>query len=918
MRRKIGYILLAGSLLLGAACTIGPTLVSQDTDVSLSAGRDLVFKISQKGKAANGVNPIYYIDNDGYAAVDAVASEIEDRLSDWGTSGTVTKEGYDTVRVSLRAQGNDALEYQYLEKYLPFSGGNFSVDASKTTGTDYAVLPGWSDLFAGQTARIEYITTSTGSLPVVVMPINDKSTAYGKDGDFAKLLTYCKDNSTEADKEKSTAADYCLVTFWVNKESGDSYATATASGEDADSNVNSRLFFAERQDYAWYDGDTTTDSDNFKEIQMIPSSAALQTGTYDKDKAGSAAKAAKLYMSMLNAKSFSDVGTGYDVTFAFEEQVNATVENLVGYSSWGLTPAWGATLISCLISFLIGCLMLVLFYGLGSLSIISNVAIAIMGSLVLFGYFHAQFGIGAIVGLILVALETAFGGSYYFSKVKEQLYLGRSTKKAHQEAAKKALWPTLDAGIVGIILGLCLYGLIPDVVGKVGLVLVFGSFFGGLANILLLRFEGWLLANDDTVERQVNRVYNVDSTKIPNALKEEKPSYFGPFAEKNFQKPAKWLSILMGVLLLASVVGVSVFSATSSSSYNIAAASSDSTIVYVEYRLPADISDPSVNKLQSTDDLETNVLYKISQDGKVLTSDAFSDVEMVSSPLNGSTSKYTVHYSDTEENFTISYFTVKMAKYYDPTLTYDFSFNGESFTTLFGKDGVIEKAVSAYAGIDNITTSVKNVAGSVGTPSMASLWLGLGIGLLADLVYMMLRYRPSRGLAAGLSAFASSLIVCGFFALTRLPVTPLVSLGAVAIGFLALVYSIYLLAKERELFRESRDREKDNLSFRTNCLVTANKQGAGDLVVMLLLSSFVAVFFYGFAPAEWSTIFLGLLVGLLVMGIALLVLLEPLSVLFAKFFSRFHFNFNFRKKSLETPKKKSAEPEEAVFIGIND
>ena len=102
MRRKIGYILLAGSLLLGAACTIGPTLVSQDTDVSLSAGRDLVFKISQKGKTANGVNPIYYIDNDGYAAVDAVATEIEDRLSDWGTSGTVTKEGYDTVRVSLR------------------------------------------------------------------------------------------------------------------------------------------------------------------------------------------------------------------------------------------------------------------------------------------------------------------------------------------------------------------------------------------------------------------------------------------------------------------------------------------------------------------------------------------------------------------------------------------------------------------------------------------------------------------------------------------------------------------------------------------------------------------------------------------------------------------------------------------------
>ncbi|MCI2111270.1 MAG: hypothetical protein LKK13_02885 [Bacilli bacterium] len=918
MRRKIGYILLAGSLLFASAATIGPTIVSLDADVTMSSGRDLVFKISQSGTTYNGVDEANYIDNDGYAAVDSVADEFENRLSEWGASGTVTKEGYDTIRVSLRAQGNDSIEYQYLEKYLPFSGGDISVDASKTTGKDYGVLPGWSDLFDGQTARVEYINQAKGSLPVVVIPINENSSAYGKDGDFASLLSYCKDNSTEADSEKSQAADYCVVTFWANKQSGDSYDAAIATGEDADSNIASRLFFAERQDYAWYDGDTTTTDDDYKEVQLIPSSAAIQSGTYDASKADSAAKAAKLYKCMLNASSYGDIGSGYDVTFAFESPVSATVEGLVGYTDWSLTPAWGAVLISSLIAFLIGCLMLILFYGLGSLSIISNVAVALVGTLLLFGYFNAQFGVGALIGLVLVALEAAFGGSYYFAKVKEQLYLGRSSKKAHAEATKKAMWPTVDAGLVGIILGLCVYSLVPDVVGKLGLVLVFGSFFAALANLLLLRLEGWLLANDATVESHIGKTYNVDMGKIPNAMKDEKPSYFGPFAEKDFKKPSKWMGAVVGALMIASIVGLSFFSVTGPSAYNVKAASSDSTIVYVEYRLPSDISDPSVSKLQSIDDLETNVLYKISLDGKALASSDYGEVTMNDAPLDGTAKNYTIHYSDDETNYTVVYFTVEMAVHYDPAAVYDFSFEGKGYTSLFGSDGVMSAAVAAYAGDDYATTSVKNVAGALGTPSLATLWMGLGIGLLADLVYMMLRYRPSRGLSAGVASYGSALFVCGFFALTRIPVTPLVSAAAVAAGFLALVYSIYLLAKEQEIYKESRERDKDNLAFHSACLSKATRQGSGDLVVMLLLSAFVSVFFYGFAPEAWSPIFLGILVGLVVIGATLLTLLEPVSTLFAKFFGRFHFHFRFFKKKEQQPRKKSAEPEEAIFIGIND
>jgi hypothetical protein len=47
------------------------------------------------------------------------------------------------------------------------------------------------------------------------------------------------------------------------------------------------------------------------------------------------------------------------------------------------------------------------------------------------------------------------------------------------------------------------------------------------------------LANDNTVEGQLGRSYGVDESKLINPLKEEKQKYFGPYADKDFQKGKK-------------------------------------------------------------------------------------------------------------------------------------------------------------------------------------------------------------------------------------------------------------------------------------------------------------------------------------------------------------------------------------------
>jgi hypothetical protein len=178
MRRKLAYLILSLSLIFGAAATLGTTLTQIDTDVTYGSGKDMYFRISDESSKEfnpyNGVNPGGYISNDNYEAVDAVAKEMESRLKTWGANASVTKEGYDTVKVSIRSQEADATEYQYLQNYLAFSGGNITItagtsvksvqdEADKTyLGNDY--IDG--AMFKGQTASITYVN----SVPVVTIP----------------------------------------------------------------------------------------------------------------------------------------------------------------------------------------------------------------------------------------------------------------------------------------------------------------------------------------------------------------------------------------------------------------------------------------------------------------------------------------------------------------------------------------------------------------------------------------------------------------------------------------------------------------------------------------------------------------------------------------------------------------------------
>lgn len=129
------------------------------------------------------------------------------------------------------------------------------------------------------------------------------------------------------------------------------------------------------------------------------------------------------------------------------------------------------------------------------------------------------------------------------------------------------------------------------------------------------------------------------------------------------------------------------------------------------------------------------------------------------------------------------------------------------------------------------------------------------------------------------------------------------------------------MAKEKELAKDSREKDKDSLAFRTLCISSATSQGAESYLAFAFTLAPSFLFYLGFMPSNWTMVYLGIIIGVIVVSILLLTLLAPSSIALARAFSRINVSIKPKKKEAvasNAPKRRSAEPEEAIFIGIND
>ena len=125
--------------------------------------------------------------------------------------------------------------------------------------------------------------------------------------------------------------------------------------------------------------------------------------------------------------------------------------------------------------------------------------------------------------------------------------------------------------------------------------------------------------------------------------------------------------------------------------------------------------------------------------------------------------------------------------------------------------------------------------------------------------------------------------------------------------------------KERELVID--DRSKDtSAENRKAIMVKATALASAPIVALFAIALYLGVNFFGFMYAPVSWIFLAIFLGAIVATGIVLVAFGPIAQVFYKLFSGVQIIKPRAKKKKARPVRvnKSAEPEEAIFIGIND
>ena len=956
MRRFISYIALSCALILGSALATVPMIMNLDGDLAYADGQTLVFRAATHDETSDNGNygntesgELTFIDNTRYitkgqkAPIEYIADTMRTRLDKWGVSGyNVETEGDYTVNVSLRAGNNSTTTLSYLERILSFNGGDFALDATDTSFEDYSPNEKWNSLFVGQTARIEDIDMQGYKVPVVVVPLQSGSEY--KDA-FLDLITYCESHTDKPDDSSSAQQDLKTtnLVLWANRSKNDpeKYTDAYDGQSVKNKNVAAKVVMIQnsnRDNCIWYDS-----SDKNKEtpsLMLIPASKATQSGTYDPTYTAEAYDAARYILTLMNSDAYEydafkggDISNKFDITFLYSRRAEATVENLIN-KGYNKEPAMSRTLISVIVIVAFLCLILALFERAFALLHIASFVSVGFSSFAMFVAFGAQFNIAALIGLGVAALGALFGSLYYTSRVKDEIYKGRTMKKAHTEAAKRSTWPIIDAGAVMILIGVFTYVLGGDIAAKAGVMLVLGGFLSIVFNLIFTRWLGWMFTNDSYVSAHHAKLLRLDESKIPDLLKEEKQSYFGPYADKNFHKGAKVGSIVLGLFLLAgigSMIGWGVANNGSffnSSSYEVAPSS-----LRIEVKSEAQdrITVEKLSHISSIyDELDKEHVSLLAQ--YKINDKQISD--LVANVTLSQTSHEVVTGTDSDD-LAHDYWW-----YYEITLKDQLKVGeNPTFAVWDGTDWVslnmtrledlaTEMAASVVGeNSDSALITFNDVKPQALTPYFWQVALGLGVGLAVSLVYLVIRYRPSRGLSLSVLTASVGFSAVAFFALTRISTTPVVSLGAIPVIVTMLLASLFILANEKEVWRESREKEKDNLAFRSQCLASATSRQAGLAILFVLLSAYIAIASFSFGPSAYATPYIAAILGIALTTLAMLTVLGPSAILLAKGFDRISFRPSLPRRKKKggkikggqlMAKKKGAEPEEAIFIGIND
>ena len=872
MRRLIAYITLAVSSIIAIGVGINPIMSKGINNLDYRDGRQFVYQLFEKDDET--------IDVDAEDAAREVAKDMDERLKTWGVSNyKVEIEGNDIVRVSLTAK-NDT-EYDYLERYLGFSGQDFSIATA-----DESVRLTHDEVFKDSEAYIVY----EGYAPYVIIPLSNPS-------EFKTLVDAAnqamnddidtvdddepqyRKSKAEGDEEQQSEPNIYL---WANWAEGEDYAKSQEDQKVADKIIAQFL-----STNIYYENSDVKET----EIKYV-SGFADEEGNYDTSKIRQANTLALFVKNLFNANSYD-----YKVVNIFSTPIVAEVESILTYGM-SVSLSISKTLIATLVVAAVVALVLAFFFRIGAVSVMTSTAVSFFATLAIFVAFRAEFNIAGLLALLLVAAASLVAGILHLTKFKEEVYRGRNFKKANTEAAKAMTVPAIDIAVIMVAVGVLSYVIGGALVASFGTMLVIGGVVSLAVNLIILRVMTWLVTNTTALQGN-NKVFNIEDKNVPNLLKEEKQTYFGPYQDRDFTKRAKPVAIGVGAFSLIAIITMSIFGAINGSIYNVNPVYEETSRAYITVYSDSPVVD-------SVTYIEDNILKFIYVDGELV---SYSSID------HETREDYD---AETTITTTYNYYIVNFDKAYSGEE--DAYFEGDPLSEGMSLEGVLDAYIDSVEGGEGLVR-IKVSENLVMQPSTLHIALGALAGVALAAFYLAFRYRISRALAAFSVSAIASFATLGFFVVTRIATTPIVALVVPVVALFSLFASLYFLTRERDLLKEDRSKEK-TAQVRKEIMIKATALGAGPLFVFGIIASYFAINYFGFGPANFAVLFGGMLLGVALSVLLIVTLLGPSALFFeeliGKIVARIRVPRLRKSKKRVVPKSTSSEPEETIFIGIND
>lgn len=908
MRRLWAYIIVVFAALVAVFASFPAVVKGISTNGEYETRRQFTFQLTEREIQDEESAKL----NDNSAK--EIAEIMRSRLEKYNVSSyDISTSGQDMVTVSFAAASET--KYHQIITYLSFSG-SFAL-VTKSEDDNYVA---GSEFLRGKAYTKDY---EVNEYPTVIIPVNTESSAYKDLIDAAKNNPVSTGSEEEGDEGETVARIYILY----NWNPGETYQTLEEAGLLESKTLTQIDFSPDDEESGLY---YNSNKNSFSIVCGYRDSNG--NGTADPSEVAAAYDEAEYYVNLFSASALD-----YEVKcirgFSDDTKIwlDAKVETILD----GGSIVWNRTLTAVIAAIVIISLLLAYFYKLGAVSALTTTLSSVLFAILIMVKTGLEYNAFAVVAIVAIALLSIVSNIIYLNKLKEDSYRGHTLKKANAEASKKSLLPIADVHFVTLVIGVMCYLLGGVALRSFGAILGICSVISFIINTIGLRGLNWLATNATAVNGRYD-LFAINKEHVPDHMSDEKQTFYGAYANKNFSKHKKSVGIIFSSAFVLSIAGIiAACSLRGGNLFKTQASQSLGSEIYVQNRiLVANSEDKSPLNEVTLESILDDILIQ-RKSGVAIDQSNVPDEKGVADTY------YTLkYYVDMEKNLTFSISETKIEEavshnyldtYYVLTLKSNLSnkANAEIKGFPVAEDQTIDKVFEEYFETTSTFSSsklnylslkqAKSVVPHV-TPKWDKVVLASAIAVLIITVYLLLRYRLSRGLASIVFPVIASTVTLGIMILINFVVSVPAS-AVIAVPVISLMTYFFLIQffnKEREMVVE--DKVKDNsYEHRSELALKALGMAYTPILATAVLGIYCLINFFGFGPTNMSISYIAMFVGAIIALLIIAVLVVPVCNFLFKLFSKVKFNRKPKEnKKGKKPVHKSAEPEEAIFIGIND